>query len=105
MTVLCRGQGLEPHVEVERNLVEFGPILPHSPGDEQTILLRNPCPFPVEIYSLECDKSYLEEEKVSGSCNASNPHQFQYQLRHLDGHERFSGFIVFFSIHRGDSVF
>ena len=72
MTVLCRGQGLEPHVEVERNLVEFGPILPHSPGDEQTILLRNPCPFPVEIYNLECDKSYLEEEKVSGSCNASN---------------------------------
>ena len=65
MTVLCRGQGLEPHVEVERNLVGFGPILPHSPGDEQTILLRNPCPFPVEIYNLECDKSYLEEEKVN----------------------------------------
>ena len=64
MTVLCRGQGLEPHVEVERNLVEFGPILPHSPGDEQTILMRNPCPFPVEIYNLECDKLYLEEEKV-----------------------------------------
>ena len=51
-------------MEFERNVVEFGPILPHSPGDEQNVLLKNPCPFPIEIYNLEFDKSYLEEEKV-----------------------------------------
>ena len=51
-------------MELERHLVEFGPVLPHSPGDEQAVLLRNPCPFPIEIYNLEFDKSYLEEEKV-----------------------------------------
>ena len=45
-------------------MVEFGPILPHSAGDEQEITLHNPCSFPIEIYNLEFDKSYLEEEKI-----------------------------------------
>ncbi len=67
--LLCRGQGLEPHVEFERNLVEFGPILPHSNGDEQDIIVRNPCSFPIEIYNLEFDKSYLDEEKVKEFSN------------------------------------
>lgn len=67
--LMCKGQGLEPHIEFERNLIEFGPILPHSAGDEQEVRVRNPGKFPVEIYSLEYDKMYLEEEKVTGSPN------------------------------------
>jgi len=65
VVILCRGEGLEPHIELDRSLVEFSPILPHSPADEKIITVRNPCKFPVEIYNLECDKVYLEEEKVS----------------------------------------
>ena len=64
LTLLCRGQGQEPHLDIDRNLVEFGPILPHSAGDEQDIIVRNPCSFPIEFYNLEFDKAYLEEEKV-----------------------------------------
>lgn len=44
--------------------MEFGPILPHSGGDEKEVLIRNPCSFPIEIYNLEFDRAYLEEEKV-----------------------------------------
>lgn len=62
--LLCRGQGLEPRLEFDRNLVEFGPILPHSTGDEQEIIVKNPCNFPIEFYNLEFDSTYLEEEKV-----------------------------------------
>ena len=62
--LLCRGQGLEPRLEFDRNLVEFGPILPHSSGDEQEIIVRNPSGFPIEFYNLEFDSTYLEEEKV-----------------------------------------
>ena len=40
-------------------------MLPHSVGDEQEVVVRNNCSFPIEIYNLEFDKSYLEEEKVS----------------------------------------
>ena len=45
--------------------MEFGPVLPHSNGDEKEIVIRNPCKFPLEIYNLEFDRTYLEEEKVN----------------------------------------
>ena len=61
---MCRGQGLEPRLEFNRNLVEFGPVLPHSVGDEQDVIVKNPCKFPIEFYSLESDRQYLEEEKI-----------------------------------------
>ena len=64
LMVLCKGRGLEPRIEFSKSLLEFEPILPHSAGDEQDIKIINPCSFPVEIYSLEFDKNYLEEEKV-----------------------------------------
>ena len=65
MLLVCRGNGLEPDLHFDRNLVAFGPVLPHSAGDEQEVVIRNPCAFPIEIYNLEFDKTYLEEEKVS----------------------------------------
>ena len=65
LMVLCRGKGLEPKLEFTKTLLAFDPVLPHSAGDEQEVKITNPCPFPLEIYNLEFDKSYLEEEKVS----------------------------------------
>ena len=58
------GQGNEPKLEFSSTLIEFGPVLPHSSGDEKEVMVKNPSSFPVEIYSLEFDKQYLEEEKV-----------------------------------------
>lgn len=72
--IICRGLGLEPQVVVGQmhgevfeptTSIVFNPILTHSQGDEQEIVIRNPCSFPVEIYNLEFDKQYLEEEKVN----------------------------------------
>ncbi|KXJ27389.1 Hydrocephalus-inducing protein [Exaiptasia diaphana] len=62
--VNATGQGSEPKVDFSSTLVEFGPVLPHSNGDEQEVIIKNPCDFPIEIYSLEFDKQYLEEEKM-----------------------------------------
>lgn len=62
--ILCKGKGLEPRIEFSNNSIEFEPILPHSIGDEQEVKILNPCPFPIEIYSLEFDKNYLDEEKI-----------------------------------------
>jgi len=64
LVILCRGEGLEPRIEFDQPLLEFGPLLPHSPADEKDVTIRNPCKFPVEIYNLEYDKIYFEEEKV-----------------------------------------
>jgi hydrocephalus-inducing protein len=63
--VSVRGEGSEPKVEFTSSVLEFGPILPHAFGDEKEVTVQNPSSFPVEIYSLEFDKQYLEEEKVS----------------------------------------
>ncbi len=65
LLLMVNGIGQEPRLEFKQSLMEFGPILPHSPGDEVDVIVRNPCQFPIEFYSLEFDPQYLEEEKVS----------------------------------------
>lgn len=55
---------MEPHIEFEKSLLQFGPILPHTGNDDVSVKVMNPCSFPIEFYSLEFDKQYLEEEKV-----------------------------------------
>jgi hydrocephalus-inducing protein len=67
LMILCKGKGQEPRLEFSKNSIEFEPILPHSAGNEQELKIVNPCSFPVEIYNLEFDKAYLEEEKVRSS--------------------------------------
>lgn len=62
--ITVRGEGSEPKVELTSSVLEFGPVLPHSVGDEKELTIQNPSSFPVEIYSLEFDKQYLEEEKI-----------------------------------------
>ncbi|XP_075181569.1 hydrocephalus-inducing protein homolog [Anomaloglossus baeobatrachus] len=62
--ILVQGQGLEPRLDFTPSVLELGPILPLSSGDDVEVLVRNPCSFPIEFYSLEMDKDYMEEEKV-----------------------------------------
>ncbi|NXD57800.1 HYDIN protein, partial [Corvus moneduloides] len=35
-----------------------------SEGLEATVVVKNPCKFPIEFYSLDFDEQYLEEEKI-----------------------------------------
>ncbi|NXV54590.1 HYDIN protein, partial [Molothrus ater] len=35
-----------------------------SNGVEATVVVKNPCNFPIEFYSLDFDEQYLEEEKI-----------------------------------------
>ncbi|XP_073515931.1 hydrocephalus-inducing protein homolog isoform X2 [Phyllobates terribilis] len=62
--MLAQGQGLEPQLEFTPSVLELGPILPLSSGDDVEVVVRNPCSFPIEFYSLEMDKQYVEEEKI-----------------------------------------
>ncbi|CAH2323836.1 Hypothetical predicted protein [Pelobates cultripes] len=69
------GQGLEPRLEFSPSVLEMGPILPLSPGDAMDILVRNPCSFPIEFYSLEMDKQYREEEKILRTLTCYDSHK------------------------------
>ncbi|CAO2609940.1 Hydrocephalus-inducing protein, partial [Lemmus lemmus] len=64
LTLLALGQGLEPRLEFSPSVLELGPLLPYASGDEAEVIVRNPCNFPIEFYSLEFDQQYLLEEKI-----------------------------------------
>ena len=58
------GQGSEPQVQFNCTLLEFPPVLPFSSGSEAEVIISNPMPYPVEIYSLTFDQQYIDEEEV-----------------------------------------
>ncbi|KAM6253129.1 hydrocephalus-inducing protein homolog [Porphyrio hochstetteri] len=58
------GSGLEPRLEFSPPVLELGPLLPFSPGVGGKVVVKNPCEFPIEFYSLEFDQQYLLEEQV-----------------------------------------
>lgn len=65
ITLTVMGRGMEPKLDFNMGHVSFDPILPHSLGDEKEVVVTNPCNFAVEMYSLEFDKLYLQEEEVT----------------------------------------
>ena len=72
------GKGSQPAVVFSRNLLEFPAIVPFSnDGSEAEVTILNPMEYPVELYSLEFDKQYLEEEKVSKMAMRSKAFQVQ----------------------------
>ncbi|XP_066051005.1 hydrocephalus-inducing protein homolog [Chamaea fasciata] len=58
------GQGLEPRLEFSPPALEMGWVLVDSDGVQATVVVKNPCNFPIEFYSLDFDEQYLEEEKI-----------------------------------------
>ena len=62
-TLLCRGEGVQPRLELSRS-VQFSSVVPYF-AVEEDLTVCNPCNFPVELYSLEFDKMHLEDEKVT----------------------------------------
>ncbi|KGL84882.1 Hydrocephalus-inducing protein, partial [Tinamus guttatus] len=58
------GRGLEPRLEFDPPVLALGPLLPYSSGVQGSVVVRNPCDFPVEFYSLDFDQQYLAEEEI-----------------------------------------
>ncbi|XP_064242821.1 hydrocephalus-inducing protein homolog isoform X3 [Passer domesticus] len=58
------GQGLQPRLEFRPPALKMGWMLVDSDGVEATVVVKNPCNFPTEFYSLDFDEQYLEEEKI-----------------------------------------
>ena len=82
-TLMCRGTGVEPRLDFTTNSLEFGPALPHSTNEEHSIVVRNPCDFPIEFYNVEFDKLYLEEASVCTSSFNAVKSTSIYSLNYL----------------------
>lgn len=64
---MVKGHGSEPRVEFDKQLLQFPAVLPFADGSEAEVTVSNPLPYEIEIYSLDYDKQYLEEEEVNST--------------------------------------
>ena len=63
-TLTLIGEGMGTPVRFEPSLVELGPILPFSDGMTKEVTVFNDGDRPLELYSLDFDTSYLEEDSI-----------------------------------------
>jgi len=59
----AKGQGTYYSVEIIPESIEMQPVLPYK-TDEAIVEFRNPMEQPVEVYSLDFDKKFKEEEEI-----------------------------------------
>ena len=58
------GSGFATPLKFEPQVVELGPIIPYSDGDEKVITVHNTSHLPIEFYSLDFDSAYKMEEEI-----------------------------------------
>ena len=57
------GEGYAPLVRFLPSFVEFGPVLPFSKGIEQEVVIINEGEVPFEIFSVDFDQQYKDDEE------------------------------------------
>lgn len=63
-TCLLKGTGVNLAVLFDPPLVTMGPVLPNAPPISTEVVLSNNSEEPIEIYSVDFDADYLEEEEM-----------------------------------------
>lgn len=63
-TLNIEGEGVPTPIRFEPSFIEIGPILPFSAGDEKVVTVISSCEIPIELYSLDFDTQYKEEEMM-----------------------------------------
>ena len=63
-TINCKGDGVNFQLSFSPKTVELGPILPLAQEGVAVVKLVNHMPFPVDVYSIDFDRQYLDEEEV-----------------------------------------
>ncbi|OQR91449.1 hydrocephalus-inducing protein [Achlya hypogyna] len=62
--ISCQGEGTELRVAFDPPMAELGPVLPFATPVERTVVMRNESDHPVEVYSLDFDAQYRDEEEI-----------------------------------------
>jgi P pilus assembly chaperone PapD len=61
-TLVLKGSGREKKIAVSPSALQLPPVQPYGEAAEAEFSLINPTDYPLEVYVLEFDKDYLEEE-------------------------------------------
>lgn len=72
-SIVCRGEGSELRLEFRPQIVDLGPVLPCDPPAQQMVTFLNNSDYPVEVFSLDFDPVYKEDEMLLRSLSAYNP--------------------------------
>jgi hydrocephalus-inducing protein len=59
-----KGHGINYALDIIESSIEMGPVLPYDKSAVKTIDIKNSMSFPIEVYSSDFDKQYLEEEEI-----------------------------------------
>jgi len=59
-----KGQGIHYSLEMVPETIKLGPVLPYDRSAIQEFEIRNPMDQPIEVYSLDFDRQYLDEEEI-----------------------------------------
>lgn len=59
-----KGQGINNVVELVPDTIKLGPVLPYDTKSIECFEIVNPMEHSIEIFSLDFDKQYLEEEDI-----------------------------------------
>jgi len=74
-TVVCKGEGSELKLSFSPSYLDMGPLLPYAIPHESTVTVHNESDVDIEMFSLDFDPTYLQEEailaKVGGYDNNS----------------------------------
>lgn len=62
--LVVKGQGINNVFELLPENLKLGPVLPYDTSAITAFEIRNPMENPIEIYSLDFDKQYIEEEEI-----------------------------------------
>jgi len=62
--IYCSGQGLGVNLKFDPPIMDLGPVLPYLHSTPFEVRLLNESSCDVEVYSLDFDKQYLEEENM-----------------------------------------
>ena len=68
-----KGQGINYTVDLVPETIQLGPVLPYDPSAIQAFEIRNPMEQPIELYSLDFDKQFLDEEEILKRIDQINP--------------------------------
>lgn len=63
-TLGVRGLGINYAIEIIEDKIIQGPVLPYDKKCLTLFEVKNVMDFPIEFYSSEFDKQYLEEEDI-----------------------------------------
>ena len=59
-----KGYGISYTLDIIENSIEMGPVLPYDKSSEKVVELKNTMSFPIEVFTTDFDKQFIEEEEI-----------------------------------------